>query len=105
MDPIWIDIILFIGRLVETLNKIILSMAFIASSLRVTEENLVFETVQSGPYSSFECFLCSKRNLLLYFICCIRLALRTVSNIDYVMIGLADRGHPFSLIDRGWIIC
>ena len=32
-----------------------------ASSLRVTEENVVhvFETVQSGPYSSFECFLCS----------------------------------------------
>ena len=35
---------------------------FIASSFRVTEENLVFETVQSGPYSSFECFLCSLRN-------------------------------------------
>ena len=30
-----------------------------ASSLRVTEENLVFETVQSGPYSSFECVHCS----------------------------------------------
>ena len=29
---------------------------------RETEENLVFETVQSGPYSSFECFLCSLRN-------------------------------------------
>ena len=29
---------------------------FIASSFRVTEENLVFETVQSGPYSSFEFF-------------------------------------------------
>ena len=28
-------------------------------SFRVTEENLVFETVQSGPYSSFKCFLCS----------------------------------------------
>ena len=27
-------------------------------SFRVTEENLVFETVQSGPYFSFECFLC-----------------------------------------------
>ena len=36
-----------------------LSLAFIASSFRVTEENLVFETVQSGPYSSFEYFLCS----------------------------------------------
>ena len=28
----------------------ILSLAFIASSFRVTEENLVFETVQSGPW-------------------------------------------------------
>ena len=37
----------------------ILSLAFIASSFRVTEENLVFEAVQSGPYSSFDCFLCS----------------------------------------------
>ena len=43
-------------------NYSILSLAFIASSFRVTEENLVFETVQSGPYSSFECFLCSLRN-------------------------------------------
>ena len=34
-------------------------VAFIASSFRVTEENLVFETVQSGPTSSFDCFLCS----------------------------------------------
>ena len=40
-------------------NRNKLSLAFIASSFRVTEENLVFETVQSGPYSSFECFLCS----------------------------------------------
>ena len=47
------------GCLVETRNYSIFSLAFIASSLRVTEENLVFETVQSGPYSSFECFLCS----------------------------------------------
>ena len=37
-------------------NYSILSLAFIASSFRVTEENLVFETVQSGPYSSFEFF-------------------------------------------------
>ena len=34
----------------------------------LTEENLVFETVQSVPYSSFECFFCSFRNSLLYFI-------------------------------------
>ena len=27
--------------------------------LPFTEENLVFETVQPGPYSSFDCFLCS----------------------------------------------
>ena len=49
----------FIGCFVETRNYSILSLAFIASSFRVTEENIVFETVQSGPYSSFECFLCS----------------------------------------------
>ena len=29
---------------------------FIASSFMVTEENVVFETVQSVPYSSFESF-------------------------------------------------
>ena len=38
------------------------ALAFITSSFRVTEENLVLETVQSGPYSSFECFLFSLRN-------------------------------------------
>ena len=52
---------LFIGCLVETQNYSILSLAFIASSFKVTEENLVFETVQSGPYTSFEYFLCSLR--------------------------------------------
>ena len=57
-----INISLFIGCLVKTRNYSILSLAFIASSFRVTEENLVFETVQSGPYSSFECFHCSLRN-------------------------------------------
>ena len=51
---IWIDDSLFIGCFVETRNYSILSLASIASSFRVTEENLVFETVQSGPYSSFE---------------------------------------------------
>ena len=59
MDPIWIDISLFIGCLVETRNYSTISLAFIASSFRITEENLVLKTVQSGPYSSFECFLCS----------------------------------------------
>ena len=59
LDPILIDVSLFIGCFVETRNYSILSRAFIACSLRVTEENLVFETVQSGPNSSFECFLCS----------------------------------------------
>ena len=60
LDPIWIDISLFIGCFVETpRNYSILSLAFISSSFRVIEENLIFETVQSGPYSSFECFLCS----------------------------------------------
>ena len=51
--------VFFISCLVETRNYIILSLAFIANSSRATRENLVFETVQSGPYSSFECFLCS----------------------------------------------
>ena len=46
-----------IGCLIETRFYSILSLAFIATSFRVTEENLVFETVQSGPYTSFECFL------------------------------------------------
>ena len=59
LDTIWIYISLFIGCLVEIRNYSILSLAFVASSFRVTEENLVFETVQSGPYSSFEYFLCS----------------------------------------------
>ena len=39
------------GCLVETQNYSILSLAFIASSFGVTEDNLLFETVQSGPYS------------------------------------------------------
>ena len=38
----------FIGFFIETRNHSIISLAFIASSFRVTEENLVFETVQSG---------------------------------------------------------
>ena len=42
------------GCFVESRNYSILSLTFIASSFRVTEDNLVFETVQSGPYSSFE---------------------------------------------------
>ena len=46
LAPIWINISLFIGCLVETRNYSILSLAFIASSFRVTEDNLVFETVQ-----------------------------------------------------------
>ena len=59
LDLIWIDISLFIGCFVEIRNYSLLSLAFVASSFRVTEENLVFETVQSGPYLSFDCFLCS----------------------------------------------
>ena len=47
--------VLFTCCLVETRNYSIISLAFIVSSFRVTEKNLVFETVQSGPYSSFEC--------------------------------------------------
>ena len=62
LAPIWINISLSIDCLVKTRNYSILSLAFIVSSFRVTEENLVFETVQSGTCSSFECFLCSLRN-------------------------------------------
>ena len=46
----------FYWLLCETRNYSILSLAFIASSLRVTEENLVFETVHSGPYSFLNVF-------------------------------------------------
>ena len=58
----------FLGCFIETRNDSIISLAFIARSFRVTEENLIFETVQSGPYSSSECFLCSSRNSCLCFI-------------------------------------
>ena len=60
LSPVFVC--LFIGCLVKTRNYSILSLVFIASSFRVTEENIVFETVQSGPYSSFKCFLCSLWN-------------------------------------------
>ena len=53
---------LVIGCLVETQNNSILSLVSISSSFKVTEENLVFETVQPGPYSSFEYFYCSLRD-------------------------------------------
>ena len=46
MDPILIYFSLFIGCFVETRYYSILSLAFIASSFRVTEGNLVFETVE-----------------------------------------------------------
>ena len=62
---IWIPfglISVFIGCLVETRNYSILFLAFIVSSFRVTEESLVFLSVQSDPCSSFQCFLCSLRN-------------------------------------------
>ena len=46
--------------LLAALLKREISVSFLWLSLpgsfRVTEENLVFETVQSGPYSSFKCF-------------------------------------------------
>ena len=45
----------------------IITLAFIASSLRVTEEHLFFETVQSGPYSSFECFSLLLKELTFIF--------------------------------------
>ena len=51
--------VFLLAALLKIRNYSIPYLAFIASSFRATEENLVFETVQSGPYSSFECFLCS----------------------------------------------
>ena len=49
--------------LLAALLKREISVSFLWLSLpgsfRVIEENLVFETVQSGPYFSFEFFLCS----------------------------------------------
>ena len=52
----------------EIRNYSILSLAFVASSFRVTEENLVFETVQSGPYSSFDCFLIALKGTHFYIL-------------------------------------
>ena len=56
-DPNWIYISLFIGCLGETRNCSIPSLAFIASSLRVTEENLVFETVQKNYIEGFSSYI------------------------------------------------
>ena len=67
LDLIWIDISLFIGCFVEIRNYGILSLAFLARSFRVTEENLVFKTVQSGPYSSFDCFSLLLKELAFIF--------------------------------------
>ena len=56
------------AALFETRNNSILSLAFIASSFRVTEENLVFETVLSGPYSSLNVVSAIKGTHFFYFI-------------------------------------
>ena len=45
-----------------------LSLAFVASSFRVTEENLIFETVQSGPPSFFLIFLLLLNELTFIFL-------------------------------------
>ena len=58
----------FIGCLVETRNYSILSLAFIASSFRVTEENLVFETVQTGPYSFLNISLLLKELTFIFYL-------------------------------------
>ena len=71
MDPIWINISLLLAALLKleiTVSFLWLSLAFIASSFRVTEENLVFETVQSGPYSSFECFFSALKGTHFYIL-------------------------------------
>ena len=53
LDPFRIYISLEIYCLVDTRNHIILSSAFIASSIRVDEENVLFETVQSTHPQTF----------------------------------------------------
>ena len=59
LTPFGLISVFLLAALLKLGNNSIFSLAYIASSLRVIEENLVFETVQSGTYSSFECFLCS----------------------------------------------
>ena len=44
------------------------SVAFVASSFRVTEENLLFETVHSSPPSVIYIFLLLLKDSLLHFI-------------------------------------
>ena len=71
---------LFIGCLADTRNCSILSLALSANSFRATEENLVFETVQSGPFSSFECFLCSlKKFTFIFYLLSLQLVLCCVA--------------------------
>ena len=48
-------LILVLATLLK-LEITVLSLAFIDNSFRVTDENLVFETVQLAQNSSFECF-------------------------------------------------
>ena len=70
---------LFIGCLVGTRNYSILSLAFIASSFRVAEKNLVFETVQSGPYSCFECSVLLKELMFIFYLLSLQLVLCCVA--------------------------
>ena len=53
--------------LVETQNHSTLSLAGIACSFRVTEENLLFETDLSGPPSFFSLFQLLLEELILIF--------------------------------------
>ena len=52
-DPIWIYISLLIDCSVEALNYSMLSLAFITSSFRFTEKNLLSQPVQSDLASFF----------------------------------------------------
>ena len=67
LDPCFLNSFLLFGPhldyisrlidcLVETLDYSMRSLSAIASSFGVTEENLLFETVQSGPTSFFRMF-------------------------------------------------
>ena len=56
-----------IDCLCEILKLQYLSLAFIASSFRVTEEDLLFETGLSGPPYFFRVFSLLSKELTFYF--------------------------------------
>ena len=63
--------------LIETRNYSMLSLAFITSSFRVTEGNLIFETVQFGPLSLLNVFTALKGTHFYVFIVRIKFCQKT----------------------------